>query len=335
MQRSLYGQAVVITGASSGIGRCTALYLAARGSRLVLTARREAPLRDLAREIRAAGGEAVARPGDVTSSDDLRSVARLAVDKFGGIDTWVNNAGVYIQGRTQDITLDEYRRILDVNLVGTINGTRCALEVMLPRGSGVIVQISSVAAKRGVPFTSPYSAAKAGIDGYTSAVRSEIRGSGVRLSILYPPTVDTPIYHQARGKLGVVPKPAPPVADPVDAARAIARLARTGERHRYFGWAGALAKLDAISPAAGDWLLHHAAGFTYSDIPAGEDKVDAPIAGPGVVRAGWSDYGWKGLTLRETVRVLPLESALTAAALGFAAARLWRGAIRLRPPGAA
>jgi short-subunit dehydrogenase len=129
----------------------------------------------------------------------------------------------------------------------------------------VIVQVSSVAAKRGVPYTSPYSASKAAIDGFTSALRAELRGSGVRFSILYPPTVDTPIYDQARGKLGVVPKPAPPIADPADAARAIAHLARTGERFRYFGWAGPLAALDTVSPAAGDWLLHRVAGFTYSD----------------------------------------------------------------------
>jgi NAD(P)-dependent dehydrogenase (short-subunit alcohol dehydrogenase family) len=322
MPKQLSEQVVVITGASSGIGRCTAQHLAMQGARVVVTARRADALDDVVREVETAGSQALAVPGDVTREEDLRAVACAAVERFGRIDTWVNNASVYVQGRVQDITLDEYRRVLDVNLVGLINGTQRALEVMLPQGSGVIIQISSVAAKRGVPYTSPYSAAKAAIDGFTEALRSELWETGVFFSILYPPTVDTPIYQHARGKLGVVPKPAPPVADPMEAARAIAHLAITGERHRYFGWAGALALLNAVSPAVGDWLLHHGAGFTYSDVPAGEDNVDAPTAEvPPAVRGGWTEPGWKGLTLREMVRVLPWESVLGVAALGFIAAR--------------
>ena len=330
MHRPIASQVVVITGASSGIGRCTAQHLAARGARVVLTARRADALDDVVREIEAAGGQAVAVPGDVTRKEDLQSVARAAVERFGRIDTWVNNASVYIQGRVQELTLDEYRRILDVNVVGTINGTQCALDVMLPQGSGVIVQVSSVAAKRGVPYTSPYSAAKAALDGFTSALRAELWGSGVRLSLLYPPTVDTPIYQQSRGKLGVVPKPAPPIADPLEAARAIAHLARTGERHRYFGWAGPLAALDAVSPAAGDWLLHHVEGLTYSEAPAAEDdNLDSPSTTvPPTVRGGWARAGWNGLTLREIARVLPWDAVLGAVALGFVAARATR---RLRP----
>ena len=326
MPKRLSEQVVVVTGGSSGIGRCTARHLAARGARVVLTARRAEALQEVVREIEAEGGRALAVPGDVTREEDLRAVADAAVARFGRIDTWVNDAGVYLQGRVQDITLDEYRRVLDVNLVGLINGTQRALEVMLRQGSGVVVQVSSVAAKRGVPYTSAYSASKAAIDGFTEALRAELWGTGVSLSILYPPTVDTPIYDQSRGKLGVVPKPAPPVADPVEAARAIAHLAETGERHRYFGWAGPLAALNAVAPAAADWLLHHGQGFTYSGVPAdADDNLDSPSGRvPAAIRAGWSEPGWKGLTVRETARVLPLESVLGAVALGFLAARAAR-----------
>ena len=326
MNRPIENQVIVITGASSGIGRCAAGHLAALGARVVLTARRVDALNQVVREIEGRGGQALALPGDVTREEDLRAVASAAVERFGGIDTWVNNAGVYLQGRVQDVTLDEYRRILDVNFVGVVNGTQRALEVMLPRGEGVIVQISSVAASRGVPYTSAYSAAKAAIVGFTSALRAELWGTGVHLSIVYPPTVDTPIYDNARGKLGVVPKPAPPVADPVDAARAVEHLARTGERHRYFGWAGPLAAFDAVAPAAGDWLLHRVQGFTCSDVPArADDNLDSPSRTiPPAVRAGWAEPGWKGFTLREAVRVLPVESMLGAAALGFLAARAAR-----------
>lgn len=331
MNRPIQDQVIVITGASSGIGRCTATYLAARGGRMVLTARRTEALDEVVREIEAAGGEAIAVPGDVTREEDLRAVADAAVRRWGRIDTWVNNASVYIQGRVQDITLDEYRRIMDVDFVGMVNGTQRALEVMLPQGDGVIVQISSVAAKRGVPYTSPYSAAKAAILGFTSALRAELWGKGVHFSIVYPPTVDTPIYDSGRGKLGVVPKPAAPIADPIEAAKAIEHLARTGDRERYFGWAGPLAALDAVSPTFGDWLMHRVEGFTYTDTPAGpDDNVDSPSRTvPPAVRAGWAEPGWKGLTVREMVRVLPVESLLGAAALGFitmrAARRLGKG----------
>jgi NAD(P)-dependent dehydrogenase (short-subunit alcohol dehydrogenase family) len=321
MRRPVAGQVIVITGASSGIGRCAATRLAGRGARVVITARRADALHEVVCEIEARGGSALAVAGDVTREEDLRAVADAAVGRFGRIDTWVNNAGVYIQGRAGDIDLDEYRRVLDVNFIGVVNGTQRALEVMLPQGSGVIVQVASVAARRGVPFTAPYSASKAAIVGFTSALRAEFRGSGVRFSLLFPPTVDTPIYDQARGRLGVVPKPAAPIADPAAAAAAIEHLARTGRRHRYFGWAGPLVALDTVSPALGDLLLHRVRALTYSSTPArADDNIDTPSATiPPAVRAGWAEPGWKGLTLRELARVLPREMMLGAAGLGFLA----------------
>jgi NAD(P)-dependent dehydrogenase (short-subunit alcohol dehydrogenase family) len=330
--RPIHEQVVVVTGASSGIGRCTAQHLAARGAAVVVTARRAAALESLVLEIRAGGGRAVAVPGDVTREEDLRAVASAAVREFGRIDTWVNNAAVYVQGRVQDIPLDDFRRAMEVNFVGVVNGTKCALEVMLPRGEGVIVQVSSVAARRGVPYTSPYSASKGAIDAFTAAVRAELWGSGVRFSLLYAPTVDTPIYHQARSRLGVTPKPAPPIADPSQAARSIADLARSGARFRYFGWARALVLLNAAAPAVGDWLLHHGRGFTYTGKPSDEDdNLETPSGTvPPRVRGGWAESGWRGLTPGEAVRVLPLESLIAAAATGFVAARGWR---RLRGSG--
>lgn len=325
MQRPISEQVVVITGASSGIGRCTALYLARRGARVVATARRADALASLVREIEAEGGRALAVPGEVTREEDLRAVARAALERWERIDSWINNAGVYIQGRVQDITLDEFRRVLDVNLVGLVNGTRCALEPMLRQGSGVIVQVSSVAAKRGVPYNSAYSAAKAGIEAFTESLRAELWGTGVRFSILYPPPVDTPIYQHARAKLGVQPRPAPPMSYPVEAAREIARLAETGERERYFGWAGPLALLHRLSPAASDWLTQHGAAATWADRPPDAvDNLDHPADFPPAVRGGWAEPGWRGLTLREAARIFPWETALGAAAVGFLAGRVSR-----------
>jgi NAD(P)-dependent dehydrogenase (short-subunit alcohol dehydrogenase family) len=325
MTRAVADQVVVITGGSSGIGRCTAELLAARGAKVVITARGVEPLEEVARVIRDRGGEVLAIPGDVTSKSDLAAVAAAAVERFGRIDTWVNNAGLYIQGHIQDITLEEFRRVIDVNLIGLINGTQCALEVMLPRKAGTIVQVSSVAGPRGVPYTTPYSAAKSAIDGFTQGLRAELWGSGVQFCIVYPPTVDTPIFQKARGKLGVLPKPAPPIAHPVQVARAIAEVAESGKRHRYVGWSGPLIALNIVAPPIADWLLHRVRGFTYSDLRAGEDNLDGPLPdAPHTVLGGWSEPGWKGLTLGEVARVLPLGAAAGAAATGFLAARLWR-----------
>ncbi|HEX5387419.1 MAG TPA: SDR family oxidoreductase [Gemmatimonadales bacterium] len=338
MPRPLAQQTVVITGASSGIGRCTAQHLAARGARVVLTARRAEALAGLARQIEVDGGKALPVPGDVTREADLRAVARAAVERFGAIDTWVNNAAVFIQGRVQDLTLDEYRRLFDVNLVGYINGTQCALEPMLRQGSGNIIQISSIVAKRGAAWFSAYAASKAALDGFSQTLRAELWGTDVHVSTLYLPQLDTPIYRHSRGKFGTVPKPPPPVTDPLIAARAIARLAEKPAAERFLGAFGYFYRGVAKLPArAGDWFLHHTAGFTLSDIPDRGDNLDRPMDDVPRVRDGWAERGWRGITLREIARVLPWESAVGAAALGLAAGaaakRMAGRNGRARPPG--
>jgi NAD(P)-dependent dehydrogenase (short-subunit alcohol dehydrogenase family) len=328
MLRKLADQVVVITGASSGIGRCAALLFASRGAKVVITSRRSEALEALAAEIGRLGGAAVAVAGDVTSKADLDRVGDAAIEHFGRIDTWINDAGVYLQARVEDITLDEYRRVVDVNFVGTVNGTQCALERMLGRGDGVIIQVSSVASKRGVPYTTAYSASKAAIDAFTVALRAELWGRGIRFSILYPQTVDTPIYNHGRGKLGVMPKPAPPVADPLEAAEALAHLAETGERHAYLGWSRALQLLSYLVPSAGDWLLHRVKPMTFSDRAAAPDNIDRPSPDAPRIRGGWSDKGWRGLTLDEVVQTFPLESAALSAIAGLLAARMVRSVAR-------
>jgi NAD(P)-dependent dehydrogenase (short-subunit alcohol dehydrogenase family) len=323
--RPLHEQTVVITGASSGIGRSSARWLAACGARVVLTARRAEALDALVRRIERGGGTALAVPGDVTSEADLRAVARAAVRRFGGIDTWINNAAVYIQGRVQDLTLDEYRRVLDVDLVGYINGTRCALEAMQDTGRGGIIQVSSILAKRGAAYTSAYAAAKAGLDGFTQSLRTELVGSGIRISTIYLPPVDTPVYRHARAKLGTVPKPPPPVSDPADVARAIAVLAvRTRPEWSLGAFARFYTSLPLLPARAGDWLLHHLAGLTRSDLLPVGDNLDRPLDDRPRMRDGWRNKGWRGLTLRETIRVLPWETAagvVVLAAVGRGVAR--------------
>lgn len=321
--KALDQQVVVITGASSGIGRITAQTLAGRGARLVVTARREDALDSLVEEIRRAGGEAVSVPADVTREEELREVAREAVRRHGRIDTWINNAAVYIQGRVQDISVEEFRRVLEVNLLGYISGTKCALEeAMLEQGYGGIIQVSSVLGKRGAAYFSAYAAAKAGIDGFSQSLRSELWNTSIRVSTLYLPPVDTPIYQHARGKMGTIPKPPPPVADPGTVAQTIAKLAANPQNERVshaFGYV--YLGLGQLPSGFGDWFLNHTGAFTLSEIPDLGDNLDRPAQDTPQVRGGWAEPGWRGLTLHETVRVLPWESMLGAAALGFFTAR--------------
>lgn len=301
----LPGQTIVITGASSGIGRATARHLGARGARVVLTSRRADALDSLARSITAYGGRVIAVPGDVTSEDDLRAVARAAVERFGGIDTWINNAAVYIQSTVEDTTLAEFRRVLEVNLLGAIAGTRCALEVMRRQGHGGIIQVSSIVARRGAGYQSAYAAAKAGLDGFTQSLRTELWGSRIRVSTVYLPPVDTPVYRHARAKLGTIPKPPPPVMDPAVVARALADLAERPREELVLGGFGKLySMLGRLPPKVGDWFLHRTGGFALSDIPAGGDNLDRPLDDPPRVRDGWSRRGWRGLTVRDLVRAM-------------------------------
>ena len=312
----------MIVGASSGIGRATALHMVARGARVVAVARNAAALEELVEE---SGGRVIAVPGDATKEEDMRAVARAAERRFGRIDTWINNASVYIQGRVQDIELHEYRRVIEVNLVGAINGTRCALEPMLGQGGGTIILTSSILGLHGAPYTSAYAAAKSGIDGFVDALRAELWGTGVKVAVIYPPTVDTPIYRNARGKFGTVPLPPPPVITPETAARVFAGVAEHPRRARTFGFLGhTYPRVAKLLPAPfTDALLHRFLQYTISDEPTGPDNLDAPLHRPRT-RDGWIEPGWRGLTLRKLVRTFPQETAVLGAALAILAA----GAVR-------
>ena len=327
--KPLRRQTVVITGASSGIGRCAALRLAERGARLVVTARNAAALDALVRQIEALGGQALAVPGDVRSEHDLHVVAQAAVDRYGAIDTWVNNAAIYVQGTVDDTTLEEFREMVDVDLLGYIRGTKCALAQMRRQGNGVVIQVSSILARRGAPYFSAYAAAKGGLDGFTEALRSELCGTDIHVSTLYLPPLDTPIYQHARGKFGTIPKPPPPVYDPMHAARAIERLAERPEPAVVVGAFGHLYLLLPRLPSRlGDWILHHTSSLTRTDIPSLGDNWDQPMGDTPRVRGGWGARVELGAAVREAGRLHPWRTLLGLTAVGLAAAGIARSASR-------
>ncbi|MDQ6695303.1 MAG: SDR family oxidoreductase, partial [Chloroflexota bacterium] len=299
MARPLDNQVVVITGASSGIGRETAMRLAGRGAKVIVSARRDEALDDLVSEIKAAGGEATSVPVDVSKFEEVEALARLAAETYGRIDTWVNNAGVLIVGDFEETDLEEARRLFDVNFWGEVHGMKAVLPIMREQGEGTIINVTSMTARRPLPLMSVYSASKSAVNGLTEALRAEIKGSGIELCLVMPATIDTPLYANARSKEGVSPRAVPPIYPPSEVARAIEKAAESPTRDIYAGPAGMLFNLSNIIMPG---LLDKALGkFTrpalLTDRPepaSGTDNLDSPRHDtPATTSGGWRTPQYK------------------------------------------
>lgn len=261
--RPLRDQVVVVTGASSGIGRETSLLLAERGARVVLAARNHEALQTLADDIRGAGGQCTVAPTDVSSWEQVRDLASRAVEAFGRIDTWVNGAAVSLYARVEDAEVDELERVIQVDLLGYVYGMKAALPHLVASG-GTIINISSIAAVRPIPLQAPYSAAKAAVKAFGDALRLELEhdGRGVTVTTILPASINTPFFSHARSKLGVMAGPFPPVYEPRTVAEAIAFCAEHPRRDVFVGGAAKLMALQQkLLPAMTDWLLLRAKVF--------------------------------------------------------------------------
>lgn len=257
MPRPLSEQVAVVTGASSGIGRATALEFAKRGATVVLAARGEAALTGLAEEIGSHGGEALAVPTDVSEWEQVQALARRAVEAYGRIDTWVNNAAVHLYARFVDTTPEEFARVMQVNLMGQVHGAAAALAEMRHTG-GVLIGVSSVEGLRAVPLQAPYVTSKWGLRGFYDVLRMELaeEGAPVAVTTILPASMDTPLFAHARSKIGAVPKPPPPVYAPEAVARAIVHAATHPSREVTVGGAGVqFGMLQHWAPALTDGLM--------------------------------------------------------------------------------
>ncbi|GAA1754751.1 SDR family oxidoreductase [Kocuria aegyptia] len=224
---------VVITGASSGIGRASALRFAGRDTSLVLAARRAEALETVAEECRRRGARAVAVPTDVTDPEAVQELARRAVEEFGRIDVWVNNAAVGFFSPFLDVPLEDFRRVLDVNVMGYVHGARAALPVMRRQGRGVLVNVSSVVAEIAQPYTSAYSMSKAAVRALGVSLRAELSLDGlddVNVCTVLPASIDTPFFRHAANYTGRAVEPMVPVSDPRAVARAVVSVARRPRR---------------------------------------------------------------------------------------------------------
>lgn len=217
------GGVVVITGASSGVGRACAREFGRRGAHVALIARGRDGLEAAAREIEALGGRALVLPLDVADADAVETAAAATEDQFGAIDIWVNNAMLSVFSPVAELSAGEVRRVTEVTYLGCVHGTLSALRRMRPRDAGVIVQVGSALAYRAIPLQAAYCAAKHAIEGLTESLRCELLhdGSNVRVTMVQLPALNTPHFSVARTRLPRHPKPVPPIFQPELAARAV------------------------------------------------------------------------------------------------------------------
>lgn len=242
MARKLGGAVVVITGASSGIGRAAARAFAARGAKVAVAARRADMLEEVAAECRAAGGEALAVTADVTEPEAMERLARETIDAFGRIDVWVNNAGIIMFGRLDETPVEDWRRLIEINLLGVAWGARAVLPHFRARGRGVLINVGSIDSYIGQTFASAYVASKYAVRGLSVALRQELSDTpGVRVCTLLPPIIDTPGWQHAANYSGQAYAAPPPVYDAETVAAATVDLAERPRRELAVGVVGKLA----------------------------------------------------------------------------------------------
>jgi NAD(P)-dependent dehydrogenase (short-subunit alcohol dehydrogenase family) len=229
---------VVLTGASGGIGRASARMFAARGDRVALLARGTTGLQAATDEIRAAGGTALPISVDTADHQALEEAADRVEDELGPIDVWVNDAFTSVFARFVDISPEEFARVTEVSYLGFVNGTRTALRRMLPRDRGVIVQVGSALAHRGIPLQTAYCGAKHAMWGFHESLITELRHdrSNVQVTSVAMPGVNTPQFTWVLSKLPMKAQPVPPFYQPEVAARGVLHAADHPERRAY--WVG-------------------------------------------------------------------------------------------------
>jgi short-subunit dehydrogenase len=250
-------QVMVITGASSGIGLATARMAATRGAKVVLAARDEAELQGLVSEITASGGEAIAVAADVAAPEDVERIGERAMNSFGRIDTWFNNAGVSVYGKLMDVPLDDQRRVFDTNFWGVVHGSRTAVRFMRT-GGGVLINMGSIVSDRAVPLQGIYAASKHAIKAYTDTLRMELEHdrAPIAVTLIKPGAIDTPYYQHAKNYMSEEPAPPPPVYSADTVARAVCECAARPVRDITIGGGGRMiATMGSLAPRLTDLYM--------------------------------------------------------------------------------
>lgn len=316
--KKLKDQTIVITGASSGIGLTTAQMAARRGACVLLTSRNEDDLRRAVNEINAMGGHAAFAVADVGKPEDLDRVAERAVSEFGGIDTWVNNAGVSIYGKLMEVPLEDKKKLFDTNFWGVVHGCRTAVRAMRTRG-GTIINIGSIVSDRAIPLQGIYAASKHAVLGYTDALRMELEHDNIPISVtlVKPSAINTPYVEHARNYMQEAPSLPPPIYAPDVVAEAILRCAEKRVREVTVGGGGrATAVLGMVAPRTMDLYMERAM-FSQQKDPSRSPQTLDSLYYP--ARDGESEGPYEGHVMRSSAYTRSMLSDVTRA-LPFIAA---------------
>ena len=326
--KKLSEQVIVITGASSGIGLVTARLAGKRGARMVLNARNEEALRQVTDELNADGAEAIYVVGDVGKFEDVQRIADEAIRRFGGFDTWVNNAGVSIYGPVLEQSLTDQRRLFETNYWGVVHGSIVACAHLKQRG-GALINVGSVLSDVAIPIQGTYCATKHAVKGYTDALRLELeeQAAPISVTLIKPSAIDTPYTRHAKNLMPVEPQNPPPVYAPDLVAEAILHCAEHPERDLYVGGGGkVLAEAGQLAPGLTDKMI----GAMMFDVqksdrqkpPARQDSLHAPIA-DGDERGDYPGHVAESSVYTKASKH-PLITGSVIAGLGLAAFAAWR-----------
>lgn len=328
-------QVIVITGASSGIGLTTARAAARRGARLVLAARNEEALRRLCDEINAAGGEAVYVTTDVGRLPDVLRLADAAHERFGGFDTWVNDAAVAIYGKLAEVSLDDMHRLFDTNFWGVVHGSLVAAERLRDRG-GAIINIGSVLSDVAMPLQGIYSASKHAVKGFTDALRMELEqeGAPIAVTLIKPHSINTPYPEHAKNYTEQEPTVPPPVYAPDVVADAILHCAERPTRDLYVGSAAKMmASVRAWAPRIADRMAEAASASQQTGRPAANHGGNLYEPGEDL-RERSSQRRWtRERSYYTQASIHPLITAGVAVGVGVALAAAVGAALPSRPAG--
>ncbi|HEX2778197.1 MAG TPA: SDR family oxidoreductase [Gemmatimonadaceae bacterium] len=324
-------QVVVITGASSGIGLATARQAARRGARVLLIAREETDLQRVTSEITGIGGQAIYAVADVADFDALSRAAQKAVDQWGGIDAWINDAGVSIYGEIRDVPVEDARRLFDTNYWGVVNGSLVALPHLERRGGGALVNVGSTLSDRAIPLQGHYSASKHAVKGFTDTLRMELekKGTPVSVTLVKPGAIDTPYPQHARNYMNAEPKHPAPVYAPDVAADAILFCLEHPRRDITVGAGGKLIGVLGLTPRLADKYME-ATQFEAqkrNDRPADTERPDTlyePVPNSGRLRGDQPGHV-ASMSVYTTVSKHPIAALVGVAAVGAAIALVGTG----------
>ena len=322
MKRDLTDAIVVITGASSGIGRATARAFAAAGARVVLASRNQEELERVAAECDGTGMRTLVVPTDVGDERSMLRLAERAFDRFGRIDIWINNAGVGLYGRIEDVPISDFRRLMDTNLFGCVNGARAVLPYFRRQGHGTLINTGSVVSTTPQPYASAYVVSKYGVRAFSASLRQELLLEKARIDVctVLPAAIDTPFFQHAANYTGRRVLAPSPVYPPERVADTMVELARNPRREVFVGGAGRVMALrQAVAPAASERQVARMVDARHLSKTRSEPFQSGNLFDPlpGATRGGWRTPGGR--------RVAAGLAAMVPVAIGL---RHWLAASR-------